>query len=63
MFLTGWWAMALLTMLFLRTDHPGVLDEVSPLSMSRKLLAIVLIVIFVSCLTLSPDSPIGVLFS
>jgi membrane-associated protease RseP (regulator of RpoE activity) len=61
MFLTGWWAMALLTILFLRSEHPGVLDEASPLSNSRKLLAILLIVIFVSCLTLSPDSPIGVL--
>jgi Zn-dependent protease len=60
MFLTGWWAMALLTILFLRSGHPGVLDETSPLSNGRKLLALLLIVIFSSCLTLSPDSPIGV---
>jgi Zn-dependent protease len=60
MFLTGWWTMALLTILFLRSEHPGVLDEASPLSNSRKLLAIFLIVIFISCLTLSPDNLLGI---
>jgi membrane-associated protease RseP (regulator of RpoE activity) len=58
MFLTGWWSMAILAF-FLRFDHPGTLDDVSPLSPNRRALALLFIVIFVACLTISPDSPLA----
>jgi len=48
----GAWLMAILVFFFIRYPHPGSLDDVSPLSMSRKLVAIALIAIFV--LTVAP---------
>lgn len=58
MILTGWWSMALLTLLFLRNNHPGTLDDATGVSTSRKILSILVIVIFISCFTLTPDSPL-----
>jgi len=48
----GAWLMAILVLFMLGYPHPGSLDDVSQLSMSRKLVAIALIVIFV--LTIAP---------
>ncbi|MDQ1279779.1 MAG: Peptidase protein [Thermoproteota archaeon] len=53
MFLTGWWTMAIFVMLLMGFKHPGTLNDVSPLSNRRKILAILLPVIFISCLTLN----------
>jgi len=59
MILTGWWAMALLVIFLITTKHPGTLDTVSDLSNSRKIIGVLLLtVIFLSCFTLSPDSPL-----
>ncbi len=58
MMLTGWWSMALLVLLFLRNTHPGTMDDATGVSTSRKVLSILVVVIFLSCLTLSPDSPL-----
>jgi membrane-associated protease RseP (regulator of RpoE activity) len=63
MFLAGWWFMAALALFLFRNRHPGTLDDVTPLSTSRKILALLFIAIFVSCFTLSPDSPLLILFS
>lgn len=48
----GAWLMAILVFFFMRYPHPGSLDDVAPLSISRKLVAIALIAIFV--LTVAP---------
>ena len=45
----GFWPMALFVLFISMRKHPGPLDDVSSLSMSRKLLTIVLIIIFVLC--------------
>jgi Zn-dependent protease len=58
MLLTGWWSMALLVLLFVRNRHPGVLDEATPLSPSRKALSILVVVIFLTCFTPSAGSPL-----
>lgn len=58
MVLAGWWQMALLLLLFFRGEHPGVLDETTKVTLSRKILSIFVIVIFLSCFTFSPESPI-----
>lgn len=48
--LMGWWTMALFLVLFMsRGQHPGPLDDVSPLSMSRKLMTIVILSILILC--------------
>lgn len=52
---TGWWVMALLSIFLLSGRHPELLDEMAPLSKKRKIMAVLLIVIFISCFTLSPD--------
>ena len=54
MFLTGWWTMAILTMFLLSTKHAGMLDNVTPLSRGRKIMSLLIIGIFISCLTFSP---------
>ena len=38
--------LAFLILLLLRRGHPGPLDDVSPVSFSRKIIAVVLVVIF-----------------
>jgi Zn-dependent protease len=58
MILTGWWSMALLTLLFLRNKHPGTMDDTTGVSTGRKILSILVAVIFISCFTLTPDSPL-----
>jgi len=45
----GFWPMAFFVLFISMYKHPGPLDDVSSLSASRKLLTIVLIVIFVLC--------------
>jgi membrane-associated protease RseP (regulator of RpoE activity) len=52
---TGWWVMALLSIFLLRGRHPELLDEMTPLSKKRKIMAVLLIVMFIACFTLSPD--------
>jgi len=47
--LVGFWPMAFFVLFISRYKHPGPLDDVSSLSASRKLLTIVLILIFVLC--------------
>lgn len=45
--LLGYWAMAILILLFMRRGHPGPLDDISPLSPARITLGVVLLAIFV----------------
>ena len=45
----GFWPMAFFVLFISMQKHPGPLDDVSSLSMNRKLLTIVLIIIFVLC--------------
>jgi Zn-dependent protease len=61
MMLTGWWVMALLVLLFVGNNHPGTLDDATGVSTNRKVLSILVVVIFLSCFTLAPDSPLLVL--
>ena len=63
MILAGWFPMALLVLLMIRTDHPGLLDEATPLSRGRKALTVVFALMFLACFTLSSDSPLLFLFS
>ena len=62
MILAGWFPMALLVLLLIRADHPGLLDETTPLSRGRKVLAVVFVLMFLACFTLSGDSPLTFLF-
>ncbi len=43
----GWWTMAILALFFSSAKHPGPLDDVSELTTSRKMGAIILVVIFI----------------
>ena len=61
MFLAGWWSMALLVLLLIRVDHPGTMDDVTPLTLRRKLLALAFVAMFIAVFTLSPESPLTVL--
>jgi len=45
--LIGWWTMAILAIFFSSAKHPGPLDDVSKLTTSRKMGAIVLVAIFI----------------
>ena len=56
--LLGWYAMAVLMVLFLlmAKTHPGALDNVSKLSRNRKIIAVLTLVIFILCLTPAPQS-------
>ncbi len=58
MVLAGWWSMALLAILLIRFEHPGALDDVSPVSRNKKMLALLAVGIFFASLTLTPDSPL-----
>ena len=58
MILTGWWSMAILILVFLRQGHPGTLNEITGVSLTRKLLSILVIVIFLTCFTPSSSSPL-----
>jgi len=50
MFLIGWWTMALFLAIFMsRAQHPGPLDDVSPLSNVRKIIAIGILAILILC--------------
>ncbi len=55
--LLGWIPMAILMMLILVLNrrHPGALDNVSKLTVSRKILAVVMLIIFILCLTPVPQ--------
>ncbi len=53
LFLLGYWAMSfllLLLLMFSGGEHPGALDEVSPLSTSRKVIFIIAMIILVLCI-------------
>ena len=50
--------MALLVVFLIRFDHPGTLDDTTPLTRGRKLLGLAFIFMFVAVFTFSPDSPI-----
>ena len=54
--LLGWFPMALLMILILVLNrrHPGALDNVSKLTLRRKAMAVVMLVIFILCLTPVP---------
>ena len=43
----GWWAMAILALFFSAAKHPGPLDDVSVLTNSRKIGAIILLAVFI----------------
>lgn len=45
-FLFKYWLMGVLILLLLRRGHPGPLDDVSPVTLSRKIIAAALVVIF-----------------
>ena len=45
--LIGWWTMAILALFFSATRHPGPLDDVSKLTTSRKIGAIILLAVFI----------------
>jgi membrane-associated protease RseP (regulator of RpoE activity) len=45
--LIGWWTMAILALFFSATRHPGPLDDVSKLTTSRKIGAIILVIVFI----------------
>ena len=53
----GWWTMAILALFFSSAKHPGPLDDVSNLTISRKIGAILLVVVFILSVV-----PIGVSF-
>ncbi|ADZ08746.1 peptidase M50 [Methanobacterium lacus] len=52
----GWYTMAVLMMLILYVNrrHPGALDDVDDLTFRRKVLAVVMLVVFILCLTHIP---------
>lgn len=56
--LIGWYIMAILMafMFFMTKKHPGALDNVSKLSKSRKFLAVVIVAVFILCLSPYPFS-------
>ncbi|MGB9937359.1 MAG: site-2 protease family protein [Methanobacterium sp.] len=57
MALLGWYLMAVLLagfILFMSRQHPGALDNISNLSKDRKILAIVMAIIFILCLSHAP---------
>jgi len=58
MFLAGWWPMAILVIFLTRLDHPGTLDDVTPLTSWRKALALAFLAMFIAVFTLSPDAPL-----
>lgn len=46
----GYWLMAVVIFLLSRRDHPGPLDDISPLAPIRKLFAVFLLLVFILCL-------------
>lgn len=54
----GWIPMAILMMLilFINRRHPGALDDVSDLTLGRKLLAVLMLIVFILCLTPMPTT-------
>ncbi|MEJ2242612.1 MAG: site-2 protease family protein, partial [Candidatus Bathyarchaeota archaeon] len=42
-----WWPMAIVALFFSATKHPGPLDDVSKLTLKRKIGAIVLVIVFI----------------
>lgn len=58
MILTGWWSMAILILVFIRQGHPGTINEITGVSRARKLLSLLVIVIFLTCFTPSSSSPL-----
>ena len=53
LFLLGYWLMfflLLFLLMFSGGEHPGALDEVSPLSTSRKIIFLIAIIILILCI-------------
>jgi Zn-dependent protease len=62
MILLGFWLMALLVLLlFFRSGHPGPLDDVGPLSRSRKVIGVVTIGIALVCMPWPPEIYVEIL--
>lgn len=54
----GYWLMAVVIFLLLRRDHPGPLDDISPLAAIRKVIAVLLLLVFILCLVPLPVIPL-----
>ena len=50
----GWFVMAILMIYLLRRVHPGALDNVAPISKGRKIIAVIMLVFFILCLSPIP---------
>ena len=46
----GYWLMAVVIFLLSRRGHPGPLDDISPLSPNRKLVAVAILLVFILCI-------------
>lgn len=55
----GWYIMAalMIVIMFLNKNHPGALDNVAPLDRNRKIMAVVILIIFILCLSQVPMTP------
>ena len=53
LFVIGLWPMAFFVLLMSMFRHPGPLDDVSSLSLSRKIFAVFVLLVFLSCILLS----------
>jgi len=50
----GWFVMAILMIYFFRRVHPGALDNVAPVTKGRKIIAVIMLIIFILCLSPIP---------
>ena len=58
MVLVGWWPMAVLALFLIRASHPGALDDITKVTLSRKIAGILFVLLFIACFTFSPMSPL-----
>lgn len=62
MSLLGFWLMALLVLfLYFRSGHPGPLDDVGPLSRSRKIIGVITLGLTILCMPWPPDIYVAIL--
>lgn len=50
----GWFVMAILMIYFFKRVHPGALDNVAPVTKGRKIIAMIMLIIFILCLSPIP---------
>jgi len=52
----GWYLMAALMVViyFMNKGHPGALDNVAPMDRNRKIIAVVIVAVFILCLSPYP---------